>query len=349
MAGLEATIVLACGGFGFFIFFLFKILRIKKTTRELLPFIGLALMFLAMGIGYFISSWFDYYRWENGIEIVLLWKLNTVCVTFGFASLMFLMEVILRKSKFAVTAFLVTGGIIILILNDLDSLRLWFTILGIPFIVIAPIFWYFVFFKQTTGVYRMKMIFAFLGVVIAAVGLVFRNDLLVRSLGTQSYVLGTLMAVCGVTLIAYGFSAFSTLTDLKWKSKLRELFTITNNGVCLYAYSFEQNIPLEDSDLIAVGFSGIQSLLSEMVNTKEPMHMIDYQNVKIIVEQGTEVIFVLIIKEESSFLQYKLGLFANEFQTFFKDLLEHWEGEMTTFQPTLSLVKRVFEIQEINS
>jgi hypothetical protein len=145
-------------------------------------------------------------------------------------------------------------------------------------------------------------------------------------------------------LIGYGFAAFSTFTDLQWKEKLRELFVISKGGICLYAFSFEKNLPLENSDLLAGGFSGIQALLAEIVKTKESLHLIDYQTVKILLTQSAEAMFVLVIKEESTFLQYKLQLFSDEFQTFFKDSLPRWKGEMDIFKPTITLVQRVFEL-----
>ena len=116
----------------------------------------------------------------------------------------------------------------------------------------------------------------------------------------------------------------------------------------IIARANEKNIPLDDSQLIAGGFSGIQILLSELVKTSESLQLIDYRDVKIMVEQGTNALFVLIIKEESSFLQYKLKLFAEEFQNHFEDLIEHWVGEIDVFTPTRALIQRIFEL-DINS
>jgi hypothetical protein len=55
---------------------------------------------------------------------------------------------------------------------------------------------------------------------------------------------------------------------------------------------------------------------------------------------------VLIIKNESSFLHYKLKLFTEEFQNFFNDILINWTGEMEVFWPTRALIQRIFELEE---
>ena len=156
--------------------------------------------------------------------------------------------------------------------------------------------------------------------------------------------MGTAISLLGVCILGFGFSGFSTFSDLRWKDKLREIFIIAEGGVCLYAFSFDQNIPLEDTDLIAGGFAGIQGILSEMVKTSESLHLIDYQNMKIMLEQRTSVMFVLIIKEESSFLEYKLKVFAEEFQTFYEEILQKWTGDIDIFKPTSTLIQRVFEV-----
>jgi hypothetical protein len=61
------------------------------------------------------------------------------------------------------------------------------------------------------------------------------------------------------------------------------------------------------------------------------------------VEQGLDVMFILLINEESSFLQYKLKLFSEEFQTFFKEVLPDWKGDIDLFKPTETIIRRVFE------
>jgi len=65
------------------------------------------------------------------------------------------------------------------------------------------------------------------------------------------------------------------------------------------------------------------------------------------VEQKPNVMFVLINKEESTFLRYKLRLFAEEFESFFKEALQHRSGQIDLFQPTKTLIYRLFEIKPL--
>jgi hypothetical protein len=351
MAGLGTAYLLVACAFFVFLQFFGKFLRTRKTTRELLPFLGLTILALFISISFFIVSWFDYFRWEGVGEFLLLYKLQNLLNLAAFAAVTFFWEYVLKKTKYIITAYMLVGTTLYFVLSiimgrleDLQASSTYILIFGVPLFILCTPIWYLVFIRPTSGFLRRRMLLSYVGFFSVGIGLIGRNDLFIEILGIYMYTVGTTIIIIGIALVGYGFAAFSTFTDLKWKQKLREIFVISHNGVCLYAYSFEQNIPLEDSQLIAGGFSGIQLLLSEMVKTEETLQLIDYQNVKIMVEQGENAMSVMIINEESSFLQYKLKLFSEEFQNLFKDLLDHWAGEIEVFTPTRAIIQRIFEL-----
>lgn len=237
----------------------------------------------------------------------------------------------------------IIGVYLTLTATDTDILALYSIIASLP-IIFGLILWYFVFIKPSSDLIRKRMIFAMMGMIIVATALILRSRLGNVFFGDFSHLAGNIIALGGVLFVWYGFSALETVSDLGWKVKLRELFVISKNGIALYAFSFEQNISLQDSDLIASGFSGIQALLSEMVKTEESLTLINYHNLKILVEQVAGLMFVLVLKEESSYLKYKLRRFSEAFQDFFQDVLTSWHGETDIFIPTKSIIQQVFEI-----
>ena len=156
------------------------------------------------------------------------------------------------------------------------------------------------------------------------------------------------MAIIGTGIIVYSFSAFTTFTDLNWIEKLREIYIINNNGICLYAFSFEKNTNLdyfEENILIGGVFSSIDKLLSEMMKTKEKIQLIDYKNLKILMERGEKVFGVLILNDQSSFLQHKLTIFLKEFENFFGEDIINFVGDITTFRIAKRLVQYIFELK----
>jgi hypothetical protein len=289
-------------------------------------------------------SWLDYIWWTSGLPTNPLSGLEILTGLFiigSFIVLTYILEFVLRKTKYFFTLYMIIG-LIILSFIEMSTLILLFYLAPFPFFVLSA--WYYVFIRPTSGFLRNRMVISSLGFISIIVGFLLRYNFMSQLLGSYIYTVGTILSIIGVTLIGFGFSAFSTFSDIRWKEKLREILVISNDGISLYSYSFEQRSPVDDTDLIAGGFSGIQAMLSEIVKTSESLQLIDYKNVKIMLEQREDVIFILILKEESTFIQYKLKLFSEEFQDFFKDILQSWSGRVDLFQPTRTIIERIFEV-----
>ncbi len=342
---LELTVVLATGAFAYFLYFFNKLLHAKSTTRELLPFFGITMLFLSFGIAFFITSWYGYYIGEYGWVIFVLFQIYSMSITGGLTALFFIFEYVLKRTKYVITIYLSIMIIIQLFTQTADQTNFIIYILIGPFVIIGPIMWYIIFIRPTSGYLKRRMILAFIGLFLMGFCLIFRGGFLEGFLGKVIFPIATGVGILGGFLVGYGFSAFSTFSDLNWKDKLRELFVISPKGICLYAFSFDQKAELGESDLIAGGFTGIQMLLSELVKTDQPMQLIEYQEVKILVEHYHDINFILLNKEESTFLQFKLRLFAKEFHEMFKEVLRYWVGEVGIFSPTKALIRRIFEIE----
>ena len=245
-----------------------------------MPFLGLTFVFFFIGVGFFLFSWIDYIYWDNPAlgPIVYQFQNFTGLIIIGsFTGLTLLIELRLRKTKFLFTAYMAIGLLILCFLTGAASFLDYILIYLAPIAIFYIPLWYIVYIRPTSGFLRLRMILALFGLVFLVLGFMMRFESMIVALGMPIYSIGTIMGIIGVGIMGYGFSAFSTFTDLGWKEKLREVFVISEGGVCLYAFSFDQNILLEDTDLIAGGFSGIQGILSEMVKTSESLHMIDYQ------------------------------------------------------------------------
>lgn len=342
--GFGLDYFMATCGFILFLHFFKKILQIRETSTDLYPFFGLISSFLAISTYYIVVSWYDYFYWEFAFDLILLFKLSNILALFSIGSLMFICEYILKKTRFLFTAYIGIGTVIQMFLPSYDLTNLVFLIIVFPVLFCAIFIWYLVFIKPTSGFMRRRMLLSLFGLISFEIGSLLRVRAINDLLGNHMYSIGTILAIIGVSLIGYALTVFSSFTDIRWKEKLREIFVVSDDGNCLYAFSFEQSIPLDDSAIIASGFSGIQEMLSEMAQTSESIKLIEYQDVKIMVEQGESIIIVLIANEESSFLQYKLEIFAKEFHNFFKDIIEHKTEEIGLYGPTRTIIQRIFEL-----
>ncbi len=349
----DSGMILAFSTFLIFIYFLNKLRNVRKTTREILPFVGIVLLVLAATISFSVESW----RIILGVLGAYSTKVNIILYGIQFLAIIgtveffvFLAEYVAKKTKYLLSIYVliefIIGIYLTVIASDIGILSFYSIIASSP-LLFGLVLWYFVFIKPTSEIVRKRMIFTMVGLIIVAIALILRSrvgTIIFWNFSQLACLIGNIMAIVGVVLVWYGFSALQTLSDLGWKAKLREIFVISSKGVALYAFSFDQNEPLQDSDLIAGGFSGIQLLLSEIVKTEESLNLIEYHNLKILVKQEKDLIFILILKEESTYLQYKLERFSDEFQDFFKEILVSWDGQIDTFIPTRRIIQQVFEI-----
>ena len=341
-------------GYIIFFYFIQKIYNNKDRFRQIIPFLGISLIFLVLSIGYFFRMLYLFYLWEYAIVNFPLILIFYAFLTINLIIYYFIFEYIMRKTKFILTGYLIISLIIILCSQNIQQAELNIFVLisiAIPF---GMGLFYFNFIKPTSGYLRKRMIIAFIGSISFAIGsntrlyYIFISMLLGVDYRPAYYItliIGGMVIVFSELSIAYGFSAFNSLTDLNWKDKLKELIIVTEAGICLYAYSFDNNEALDDPELIAGGFSGINLLLTELIRAEGKLHSIDYKDVKILLEQENEVLFVLLLKDESVFLQYKLKKFVENFVFFFKETLVNWDGNLKYFTPTRELIRKHFETE----
>ncbi len=351
MVGFALTWVFATCSFAVALLFVIKLNQARRTTKELQPFLAMAVLCLSYGVSHVIASWLDYYRWSQGIVVPGLWKAFAVILFIAGGSFVLVHEYALKKTKYIISIFVFSGIVPMLLLNDFAMENLLLLAWGIPGLLLALPLYYFIFLRPAKGLLKKRMFVTFLGMCAIGLASVLRSDSLVPILGFQgsiyAYAIGTVLDIFGMCDIGYGFSRLSTFSDLNWKTKLRELFVINDSGLCLWAFSFAQNQSIKDSDLIAGGFSGIISFLGEITKTTENLKQIDYHDLKIVLDQGKAgLITILVISDKSTYLPYKLSVFTTEFQTYFQETLAKWDGNASIFAPTAKIVEQVFELKE---
>lgn len=302
------------------------------------------IMFLGIALTYSLRILNDYYDlfYENN---VLMFISNIPFIVGTLPIVLYLEKNIIKKTKLVLSSLLIISSIIFIFISIISNfepsaIEFWVaapTAIGL----LVPSISYLYLTIKSTGIVRTSSIFITFGIVLLSFPIYVFMGLSISPL------IIPLASFVGCLFLAKGF--FGNPVELKWQEKLQELYVIfSENGICLYAFSFEKNIPLEDSVLAAGGFTGIQLLLSEIIGTDEPLHLIDYQNKKVILDQSSNVLFVLILKEESNYLQYKLRVFSQEFQSLFHETLQQWNGMIDVFKPTRSLIQRIFELSETN-
>jgi hypothetical protein len=346
MFGFGLTYVFATTAIILSVFFVSRLRKVSQNSKELLPFAGFAILSLVTAIANIITSWFDYYVWEQGQFILELWEAYASMQIVVILAIVFVMEYVSKKTKYLVSLYLFLGLFPNLFIHNYELENLILIIVGLPAIALLIPLYYLTFLKSTKGPLRKRLIIAFLGIMFIIFANLMRSSSIESSLGTENflivYCIGTMVMIAGIILVGFGFSGFSTFTDIMWKEKLRELYVITGNGNCLYAYSFDKKEKINDNELVGSGLMGIQAMLGEMVKTKENLHHIEYKNLIILLEQRNNLSSILVLNAQSSFLQFKLKEFLDMFSEFFEDTLKIENPNSILFSPTKGLIEKSF-------
>ncbi len=346
MMSLGITFILISNTIFLSHYFINKIYQTKKFKSEILPFYGITFLFLFGSVSYIFAIIFDFFHWYYDHSILIYFRLHLIFYVLSVASCIFVYENVTKKTKYLLTIYMIGGLVINFFIFSYKGLNLFsnFTFgLGLLILLILQ---YVVFVRPTSGMLKRRMYSALIGLIIIGFGSFLRNPTINEAFGYYLFSMGTLLVNFGVLLMGFGFSAFSTFTDLNWKEKLHEIFILTKDGLLCYAYSFDVDQKMNGSELLAAGFSSIQIFLSEILKTKDDLQIIEYKNLNVILELKGNIVFVLVIKEKSSFLKHKLGEFSQKFCEIFTDSLKNWNGDMEIFYPTKNLIQNIFELNK---
>ena len=136
-----------------------------------------------------------------------------------------------------------------------------------------------------------------------------------------------------------------TAKESDWKKSLKSIYVFNSASVCLYTLNFKSDSKDSSSlseDLIAGGFSGILSLVSEITNEQKNLRIIDKQGVKIYFSYGKSIIVALIATKSLPILFKKLDIFTKAFEKKFEKELASFRGKINPFRDASQLILKYF-------
>ncbi|MFX0071835.1 MAG: hypothetical protein ACFFAO_12160 [Candidatus Hermodarchaeota archaeon] len=107
------------------------------------------------------------------------------------------------------------------------------------------------------------------------------------------------------------------------KKNLIHIYILHKSGLPLFDYSFCNKNREYDSSLISGGIIGIINILRVFIKANKHLQMIDHGDRKIIFERNKtkEIIFALIVKEDSHIIRQKLKNIRKDFDYHYNNLL----------------------------
>ena len=188
--------------------------------------------FLVFGIHRLGYIWYNYLYIEyHVLEISII--LDMVMLS-ALIILAFFLEYASKRTKYFLTLYMITVScacfILIYVFVVPQYIKGMFILIPtVPIGIVGLLLYYLVFIKPTSGFLRGRMVLGLLGFILLVGGPMLGFSSITQLLGMdyrQSTILGIIgitIGIIGLCLIGYGFAAFSTFTDIKWKEKLREI------------------------------------------------------------------------------------------------------------------------------
>ncbi len=165
--------------------------------------------------------------------------------------------------------------------------------------------------------------------------------------------------VCGAIIIYQMKETLPPKEELAWKDSVQFLYILLkSSGLPIYSQvlknvgdtNLKVNVgEVTDDTLLGGALVAIASILKELARNENPLKTIKKEGFTILVEEGEKVLVALVAMEELKVIRKKMRDFVEEFQDFYRDLLEskmdvqgRYNGDIQAFLPTKTLVKKHF-------
>jgi len=198
---------------------------------------------------------------------------------------------------------------------------------------------------KASGQMRQKMIIFIIGYILFLIAIMQIVQVILFDQYIIPFEIKTLVLIATI-LSGYSFYSIpSGVTEFYWAKKIRHLYMLTPQGICIFQKPFKTK-SITDEDLFGGSLIAIQSLMQEMIKSEKMLRVIDHEDAKIIFKQGIHVIAIMVADEDLSVVQFKLEKLLKEFEMIFGALMETWSGELNLFKPLDAMVNRIFDINQ---
>jgi len=219
----------------------------------------------------------------------------------------------------------------------------YYILLLIPIGILMVLFVYHLIWK-TSGQIRQKMIIFIISYILFLIAII----QIIQVILFNQYLIPLeikILVLIATILSGYSFYSIPSFTEFDWAQKIRHLYLLTPQGICIFQRPFKIK-SITDEDLFGGSLIAIQSLMQEMIKSDKMLKVIDHEDAKIIFKQSLHAVAIMVADENLYIVQLKLQQLLKEFELLFGSFMEKWSGDLNLFQPLDPLVKRIFEVNE---
>ncbi len=329
----------------FAIIFLNRYLKQKGVKNNM--YIAWTILFFCFAITYFLFILTDFYVSPNDRPFFL--NISYIFIGSGQTLLFYNIEREMKSEKYIFTK-IVLGVLSFFIINTIFNL-----IYSTPF---STIYWglFFVlliifgnkYLTRIRQTWKLNIYGFIIGATLTIIGWGGISDLGMSILGIEFRLFGDLFIITGTSLMTLFFVGLPRLSEIDYFEKVKRIFIMHNSGIPIFEQTFKKEQDFKETDLrsslFAGGLTTVSQWITDLIQSKGHLEIVDHGDVKIIFEYGKYTINVLIVEEVLNILKNKLKTITNEVENLYQDILPTWEGDMSPFELLKNIIQQNFEI-----
>ncbi|MFX1284963.1 MAG: hypothetical protein ACFFB5_14980 [Promethearchaeota archaeon] len=105
-----------------------------------------------------------------------------------------------------------------------------------------------------------------------------------------------------------------------WKQHLLSLYIIRkSDGICLFSHHFQLGMISQiENQLVGMGFTALARMMQEIVDSSACLNMIDLGEKKVLIDERSNLLAVLVTTQHTPFLYKKLEELTDHFENMFE-------------------------------
>lgn len=134
--------------------------------------------------------------------------------------------------------------------------------------------------------------------------------------------------------------------ELEWKSSIQFISIMYRSGINIYSQKLNQEIQTNEEQnecLLGGALVAVSSILDEIAQKFQSLKVIKKEGFSILIEETDDLIFAVFTVKELKIIRKKMKIFVEDFQSFFKELIDLEITNTTSFLPTKRLVDKHFQ------
>jgi hypothetical protein len=324
-------------------FFLRKYYHNKKTSYTNVVHFAWAVLSLSYAISWIFYIIGDYYGHRDTYLFVGYISLCIGALVFSYQ--IESKKLVKTKYLFTIFAIAVFSSLILSMIFFPDWTQTIASLASIPAFGIILVYFY-TLIKTVWNTYKISSIGLITGILCWIIGYSGTTDTAVSLFG-GFYIraLSDFLVIIGLIILGFSLKIIPSVDEFLWQENLKYIILTTKWGVCVYNQNYREKRELNEV-LLSGALAAVREFLKDTLDKESGLKVVSKGEEYYLIEEGEYIVGILIVKKELRILKIYLKRIIREFESFFRESLVNWSGNIETFAPTKDLINNIMVIEK---